>query len=271
MDKVSPRTAVAVALATIGVPAPALAQQDAAWQFQATLYGYFPTISGTTRFDGHGGSSGVSADIGDILENLKFAFMGAFEARKGRWGVYADVIYLDVGNHVQATRALTLDRVGVPLGAQADVGYDLKGWVTTVGGAYRALADPDFHLDVVGGVRVLNVRPKVDWSFTGNVGAIPLADRAGSRDFSEQNWDAIVGVRGRTVPAKDQNWFLQYYLDVGTGESRFTWQAVAAIGYRFGWGDVLAGWRYTDYVLKPEQRIQDLNFSGPAVGAAFRW
>ena len=49
-----------------------------------------------------------------------------------------------------------------------------------------------------------------------------------------------------------------------------TWQAFAGLGYSFHWGDVIAGWRYLDYNFKSSAKFENLNFSGPLVGAAFR-
>ena len=64
---------------------------------------------------------------------------------------------------------------------------------------------------------------------------------------------------------------MPYYLDVGTGNSDLTWQALAGIGYSFKWGEMIAAWRYLDYEMPSDKRIADMNFSGPAVGAVFRW
>jgi hypothetical protein len=64
---------------------------------------------------------------------------------------------------------------------------------------------------------------------------------------------------------------MPFYVDVGTGNSDLTWQAMLGFGYAFGWGDLGAVWRYLDYDLKSNGPIQDLNFNGPAVGVTFRW
>ena len=69
----------------------------------------------------------------------------------------------------------------------------------------------------------------------------------------------------------NREWFVPYYLDVGTGQSELTWQAIGGIGYAFKWGQVIAAWRYLDYKFKSDSAIQSLNFSGPAVGVAFNW
>ena len=64
---------------------------------------------------------------------------------------------------------------------------------------------------------------------------------------------------------------MPYYLDVGTGQSQLTWQAAAGVGYRFGWGDVSAMWRYMDYNMKSGKPIESLNLNGPLIAATFRW
>ena len=55
------------------------------------------------------------------------------------------------------------------------------------------------------------------------------------------------------------------------GDSDFTWQGSAGIGYAFNWGEVIAAWRYLDYNFKSGQKIESVNLSGPLVGVAFRW
>ena len=34
---------------------------------------------------------------------------------------------------------------------------------------------------------------------------------------------------------------------------------------------VMAAWRYLDYNFKSGNKIESLNFNGPAIGVAFRW
>jgi hypothetical protein len=252
------------------VPGNAAAQADDAWRYSATIYGYLPDISGKTRFPPAHGGSDLTLDIGTILDNLKFAFMGAFEANNGRWGVLADVIYMDIGNSKSGSRDLAIGGV-IPAGATANLDYDMKGWVGTLVGTYRAIGRPDYTLDLVAGARVLDIRQTLNWSFAGNVGSIPLSERAGTREIDEQNWDAIVGVKGRYAFGDGQRWFVPYYVDLGAGDSKFTWQALGGIGYSFGWGDLVAAWRYTDYEMKSDAKVEEMTFNGPAIGAVFRW
>jgi len=245
------------------------AQADDAWRFQGTLYVYLPSVGGKSTFPPEGGSNAVSVDLGDIF-TLKFAFMGSLEARKGPWGGFTDAIYLNLGASKQGSRAINIGGA-LPVGVAADVDLDLKGWLWTLAGTYRAVARPDYSLDTFAGVRMLDIDQKTRWQLGGNIGAVPIADRAGNRQTSEQNWDAIVGVKGRLGLGDGGRWFAPYYLDVGTGESDFTVQAMAGVGYAFPWGDVIAAWRYIGYEMKSGHAIEKLNFSGPGVAAVFRW
>jgi hypothetical protein len=85
------------------------------------------------------------------------------------------------------------------------------------------------------------------------------------------NWDAIAGLKGRVALGEGRHWFVPYYFDVGTGESSLTWQAMAGVGYSFGWGDVTLAWRHIDYDMKSGKSIESVSFDGPGVAAAFRW
>ncbi len=64
---------------------------------------------------------------------------------------------------------------------------------------------------------------------------------------------------------------MPYYLDVGTGDSDFTWQGIVGMGYAFHWGEVAAAWRYLYYDLPSGKAINDMSFSGPEIGVTFRW
>jgi hypothetical protein len=264
-----PLTLAALSALAFFAPHSARAQATDAWSFQAAIYAYFPTISGTSIFPPSGGTPIVSVDIDSILD-LKFTFMGSFEVRRGVWGGYTDLIYLDVGGSKTNTQSLALGGV-IPGAATANVDLDLKGSLWTLAGTYRGTNTPQLTADALFGVRRLDITPKVRWQFGGNVGQIPLADRAGEREADVTNWDAIIGVKGRAAFGDGNRWFVPYYLDLGTGESRLTWQVMAGIGYSFGSVDLLGAWRYIKYDIKSGEALQDLTLNGPGVAVVFRW
>jgi opacity protein-like surface antigen len=61
------------------------------------------------------------------------------------------------------------------------------------------------------------------------------------------------------------------FSDIGTGDSDFTWQAMAGLGYQFNWGDVVLTYRYLDYDLGSASSVTDPKFSGVMLGASFSW
>jgi len=260
---------LAVALLFPGISA---AQPADDWKYEASVYFYLSDVGGRVTFPPTGASKDATVDIGEILENLKMGFMGSFEARRGRWGVFTDFAYMDVGNVQENSKALSIGRVDIPVDVNVRLSFDLKLWAWSLLGTHALVADPDFKLDVLAGTRVLDVRPKVDYTLGGNVGQIAVADRAGSRELKEQNWDALIGVKGRAgFSADGGKWFVPYYFDIGAGESKLTFQAMAGVGYGFGWGDVTVAWRYLEYQMKSGKPVEELTFNGPQIAALFRW
>lgn len=253
--------------------APAVASAQS-WEFDAAIYGYFPRAGGTTNFppgsSGGGSGSTVTIDGDPLLNHLKFAFMGSLAAHKGQWGGFVDYIHIDFGHAVSGSRAINIAGA-LPADASASIDYGLKGNLLTLAGTWRAPVAVPGGMDVLFGARMLDVDAHVNYALAGNIGSIALQDRSGSRTASETNWDAIVGVRGRVPFGQGSRWFAPYHFDVGTGESRLTWQAMAGVGYAFGWGDVVGAWRYIDYHMKSGKVIDTLNFNGPSIAAVFHW
>jgi len=245
-------------------------QLSDSWQFGAAINGFLPDVGLKTTLP-DGTSTDVSIDISTILHSMNMAFSGAAEAHKGRWGAFTDVLYMDLGGASSKTRNFALGSESLPADISAKVTVDMKATIWTIAGSYRAVANPDAALDVFAGARLFDVKVNQDWQLAGNIGPIPLPDRSGRGKSSTSLWDAIIGVKGRFALGVDRTWFVPCYLDVGTGDSKLTWQMLGGIGYAFNWGDVTATWRYLDYKSGAGTGIVDENMSGPQIAYAFRW
>jgi len=46
---------------------------------------------------------------------------------------------------------------------------------------------------------------------------------------------------------------------------------MTGVGYSYKWGDVLLAYRHLYYEQKSDKPIQELQMSGPALGATFRF
>jgi len=251
---------------------PARAQvPDDKWTFQAILYGFFPDIGGSTSFPDRTGGSGINVNSDQILSSLNFAFMGTFEARKGRWGLFTDFIYLDVSGDKNGSRDFTIGGRDVPSSLSANLDLKIKGTLWTIAGEYLAVNEASTTLYVLGGARLLDVKESLSYSLSADIGPFTGPGRSGSTDVNESYWDAVVGVKGRYSFGDRREWSIPFYADIGTGQSDLTYQLFGGLGYQFSWGSVLGGWRYLDYNFKSSSRIESLNFNGPMIGVAFNW
>lgn len=241
------------------------------WQWGGAIYGWFPGISGKTSFPVPGGSPSIDVSAETLIDALKFAAMGSLEGRKGQWGFFTDLVYTNVGGSQSGTRDFTVGGNPVPAGVNANLSLDMKSWIWTITGLYSLSTKPELSADLLFGARMVNVQETLSWSFSGTVGGTSPPPGSGSSSPSVTNWDAIVGVKGRVSFGDGRKWFLPYYIDIGGGQSKLTWQGIAGVGYQFSWGSVIAVWRYLDYQMKSGVPINSINFSGPAIGVTFSW
>lgn len=220
------------------------------WQNEVTIYGWYAGIGGAVKSPG-GAESDFTVEASDILDNLNMIFMGGYEGRCGKWSVLADAVYMDVGN--TANTAFS--------GGTAAVNLDIQSWVLHGGVGYELVQTTQATLGVLGGVRYLSLDTAVNTALDGA--------SVGMRSGSDSLIDGIIGIRGQ-VRLSD-NWFLPYYADIGAGGSDLSYQLFAAIGYRFGWGDIKLGYRYLKFELDDDKVMQDLQLSGPLLGLGFRF
>ena len=269
-DRINTRVAGCLfALGLMGLTPVAAHAQSAPdkWQWELGIYGWFPAIGGSTSFPS--GASGPSIDVSasDVIDALKMTFMGQIEARKGQWGVWSDLVYADLGGSKDGTRDFTVD--GHPVSASANLGLDVKSTVWTLAGLYNLSSTPENTTDLLFGTRMLNMKQTLNWSLASSIPELPT--RSGEASVDGTDWDAIVGLKGRYYLGADRKWFLPFYVDVGAGQSKLTWQVNAGVGYKFDWGSVFATWRYLDYQFKSGNALESMNMNGGLIGVAFQF
>lgn len=214
------------------------------WQNEITVYGWFSDISGTL-YDG----TEYTYEAEDIIDDLEMILMTTYEGRIGKWSFIGDLVYMDVSNQANTT---------VPAG-QATVDLDLSSWVISTAVGYDLVQSDKGRLAVVGGLRYLDLEVESDVSVQGT----PVSDSSGSQDLL----DGTIGIRGYIL--LNNNWFLPYYADVGTGDSDVSYQLFAGIGYQFGWGDIRLGYRHLCIEMEDDKLMQDITLSGPVLGVGF--
>lgn len=229
------------------------------WEFGATLYLWAAGIQGETA---GGGEFDVGFDT--LLDNLNMAFMGAVEVRRGPWSALADVVYLNVGGDDSASVEVPM-APGSSVAVDVDAAVKTRGWAINLLGAYTVYANERGSLDVLAGARYLELKVGFDLGL----------DLAGqyrvtrSRSVLGTAWNGVVGVKGQV--RLNDGWYLPYYADIGTGDSKLTWQLFGGVGYAFRWGEVALVYRHAAWNFDSDAPLDDVNFSGPAAAVTWRF
>ncbi len=222
------------------------------WTFAFSPYFWAAGLSGDVSQFGIPGTVHLSPDFGDILNNLDFAVMAIGEARYDRYSFFGDVIYTK----------LSIDS-GTPRGILADsVDLTSQTFAGLFGAGYSVFQDGNSHLDVVGGVRVWDVRTEV--SFGGGV--------LDGRVFSDgKTWvDAMVGLRARYD--FNDNFYLTGWGMIGAGGAKMDWDVAAGLGYQFNetWSAVV-GYRALGVDYDRDGFVFDAVQHGPIMGLVVRF
>jgi hypothetical protein len=232
------------------------------WKYEATIYMWAAGMDANTETGGD-----IDISFNDILDDLDVAFMGSIGARYGRWSIVADTIYLDISQNEGGSETIPI--LGpVSTKRTVDTDIDMKASITTFGGGYNLNDNEKWTLDLIVGGRYtwVDVDSELDLKRTGD---LLQTSRQAKVSDSESLWDGIMGIRGKFN--LNDHWYVPYYADIGAGQSDRTWQALAGVGYKFRWGDVLLAYRHLEYDFDSGFLLKDLSISGPALGASFHF
>jgi len=246
------------------------------WIFSITPYLWLPNINGTLKYSvppGAGGSPEVETGPNDYLENLQAVIMISGEVRRDRWSVFTDLIYLGFSDEESSVKSVNFGGSLVSSSVNVATSSSFRGTAWTLGTGYAVQTGQAVMLDIFGGVRYFSLEASTDWqlavAITGPGGGQTFP-RTGSISEGADLWDGIVGVRGRVLLGSS-DWSIPYYLDVGAGSSNWTWQGMLGIAYSFKWGGVTLAYRNLYYDQNNDKLVQDLRFTGPALGLTFRF
>ncbi len=275
---------VILAVTCVAVSGAALAENSSdEWQFQITPNLWLPIIDGTLNYDlppGGGGSPDISVGPTDWLELLNFGALVAASARKGRFSIFTDFVYLSMtrngdGRVVSVEGTVPGGFTSIPVSANLTLNTrtDMDGLVWTLAAGYTVKQTKTSSVDVFAGARLFSVDFSSSWELTAAIttpGGQQLLAAQGGIGSDTDLWDGIVGVRGH-FDFGNGNWSVPYYFDIGAGSSDLTWNAMAGLSRTFGWGDLMFVYRHLAYDEDADGLMQSFSFSGPAFGAAFRF
>ena len=258
MTKRNQKTLIAPAVLAIilMISATPSASAEDGWDFDLAIYGWLPTIEGKLAYEIPELGDSIEVDPGTLLDNLQFTAMIGFAANRGRWSILGDVIYLKEA----ASREELLD-IGAGVNLRAD--FEMKAWLLGFGGAYEVASSSRSSLGVLVGARYFstdsNLRLRADGPLETDV----------SLGSSASLWNGVAGVRGWL--GLSDHWFVPYHLDLGTGDSDFTWQGYAGIGHQWRWGSLVLGYRYLDFDQGDGSEVRGLTMAGAELGVVFHF
>jgi opacity protein-like surface antigen len=238
------RTAITVCVLSLAA-APAAAAE---WKHELAPYLWGSAMEGTV------GVGTVTAEaemsFSDILDNLEFGFMGAYQASRDRYSIMVDAIYMGLGATEKGRGGVLKADIDVDqVGLEADFGYALNERFTLLGGLRYVSLDADLRV-------------------TG-----PLGNELTASE--EQDWvDPVIGAI-YTWPLSD-DWTLNLRGDIGgfgVG-SDFAWQGMATLRWQFSPRAALGvAYRYLDMDYEDGTGSNffkyDMAMSGPAMGVIF--
>ena len=162
-------------LGTALFAAPSFAQSGAGndWRFRLTPYLFATGLDGKIGFNEFPPAE-VEASFSDILDNMDFAFMLYGDAKKGRWGIWGDAMYVKLGLEPEGNIPLVRIYSGVDIG--------IKMTTLAAGGSYSLVAGDDSWLDIVVGARYWSLDQEV--TFIGFNASV--ADKVVSADVCGQ-------------------------------------------------------------------------------------
>ena len=258
-----PAKGVLIMLAVIfmffALPSSALAEGKTPGQNELQFFTQFnlwaPDITVETTFD-----KDIEIGIDDIIDNLDLVYMGTFGASKGKWTFLTDVIYLDI----ELSHNYTL--IDSPVVSLDLTNIEMTAWIVSPMVVYNVLETDRVTLGFLAGARYLHLELETETTLR-----MPPTTTESSGSSSGDAWNGIVGVRGKLhLPGQ---WSVPYFFDVGTGDTELTWQAFAAIAYRFERVGLTLGYRHLEWQFDEGDAggdlIDKLYISGPMVGIKY--
>lgn len=244
-------TLAAIASWAAGILAygPATAQSGN-WNYEATIYLFAPETK--TAITTPAGRVEGTLSFGDAIENLDFAFMGAFAASNGKWSFLTDYMYTDMsfGNDTPGT---SYSGLNTSMTTQVLNGY----------AGYRVHDSGRAAVDLMAGFRWFDT----DTTLTLQPGTAP--QRSASVNAS---WvDPVIGFRVRA--AFSDRWQGTAFFDYGGFSSgNETWQVLLTAGYALNEKWLLrGGYRYISMENVVNENPFEFSQSGAIFGASYRF
>ena len=235
------RFSLALLMLVLSTAGKAAEPESNQWQFTITPYLWVATITGTTGSTADPAPTNTNYNFLS-LDNLDGAFFIAASARRGRWTVQTDMVFLKFSDD------FVLDPVTIDI--------ELKGDVFELTGAYLPRAFE--HTEILFGVRRVSLE-------------LGIALTPGPQGSLKQIWlDPLIGLRH--IRPLGERWQAVFRADVGGFgvSSDFTFNGLAGATFNMTkHSSLFLGYRYLTLEFGDDDILEDLTAKGLALGVEF--
>lgn len=212
------------------------------WQFQLAPYAWLSGQKGRIATQPGLPPSDIDLDFyDDISDGINGAIFLVGEARKGRYGVVADIAYTDIEFD---------DPTPGPF--YSNLNSRTKTWIISAAGFYRIVQKDHGFLDLMAGFRYWSVDASLDFG----AGILP-----GVESSNKEDWvDPLIGLKG-LIPLGKSRFFLSGSLVAGGFKvgSNFMWDMMANLGYQWTDGfSTTIGYRYMEVDYEEDDFLCDM-------------
>lgn len=242
------------------------------WALQVTPFLWAASLRGSISPFQHGSTVDVDKSFSEVMDHLNLGGFLDLRARYDRVVFSGNLMYVDTtDSHASGPlSAFQIPGFGVtiPPGSHVDGKVDSTQFMATLMGGYRVMDNPDFTLDLLGGIRFWHVANEV--TVTASHALIGSRTASYSEDFS---WvDPLIGAR-IFVPLTG-GFSLQSEADIGGAGigSDYTWSVLASVNYTVT--DNLSasvGYKALKVDYDHHGHVYDTLLSGPAIGLTWRF
>lgn len=234
----------AAALCLAGVSPALHAQQPDDWKWIAAPYVWAASVGTDLSVDP---PIGDDVTFSDVIDKVDGAFEGHIEGQNEKYGMFADLTYLGLGDSKSFQRVHTHSQLDSTL-------FELAGVWSPGAGRYEGV-------EVFAGLRYIDVELTTDFD--------PVNAQFESRrlDLDDSYSDFMLGVR--YIWALGDRWRLSLRGDGSTGDTDGTWNVSAVGSYHVKYGEWLLGYRYLSVDIENDRNNVDITLSGPMFGFGF--
>ena len=224
------------------------------WQFQVAPYIWAAGLKGDIATLPPLPEASVDVKFGDVLENFKIGGMVVAEARKGRLGIFTDIIYTDVE-----------PKGSTPGPLFSSVKVDSETFVFTGAGFYRIWEEGGAFVDLLAGARVWSIDTKLSLE----AGILPAVEIS-----HKETWvDPVIGAKA-LMPFPNTKFYVSAFGLIGGFDvsSDFLYDVGVNLGYSWTEGFATTiGYRRFDVDYKDSDFLFDIVQSGITLGFSWRF